>query len=388
MNEQLVEFLLSDAAEDAIAAELKASESKPLARLARWKDQFGLDESRALADLLDARTRLSGRHSLGAQWFARAAVAKQASSELTATWRARRFPKGERVADLCAGAGVDSVALAKNHEVIAVDSHWVSAAFVRANLKRHCEGSHYVVAGRVPQVAPRVRFCFADPERRVDGRRVVDPQHAAPSLSELLDSECGDEGLGVKLSPMVKTSDLDEEGELEFISVGGELKEVVLWTGALKEACRRVSLPSSGFVLDGEPILVQEIGTVGDILYVPDPALVRSGLLGQVAEEQGLWGLEKDVAYLSGSEIMPHPLLKPYRVLGEFPNRARDIKRFLRERGLGRLTASRRRFAESPDGFLSRLGRIKGDGVAHLHLTHCLGEARVFVTEPPKPDGR
>jgi hypothetical protein len=185
---------------------------------------------------------------------------------------------------------------------------------------------------------------------------------------------------------MVDILDLAEEGELEFISVRGELKEVVLWTGSLRQVSRRVSVPATGFVLDGEPEPVRVIKAAGAFLFAPDPALVRSGLLGPLAAELGLWGLEEDVAYLSGAELVEHPLLKPFRILGEFPNRAKDIKRFLREHGLGRLTASRRRFAESPNGFLNRLGRIKGDGVAHLHLTHSMGEARVFVTEPPKPE--
>lgn len=347
-----------------------------------------MEESRALADLLDARRRLKGRHSQSAGWFARSSVARQASSELTAQWRAKRFPAGAEVADLCSGAGVDAVALADRCDVIAVESDATSAFFVRTNLERFASRRHLVVEGRAPAASPRTPFCFADPDRRIDGRRVVEPDQASPSLTALLESSCGFEGRGVKLSPMVDTEQLEGMGELEFLSVGRELKEVVLWTGSLARGSRSVSLPGQGFVLEGAPQPISRLDSPGEWLFSPDPALVRSGLLGMLGEELGLWGMEPGVAYLSANALCSHPLLKSYRVLEVFPNRIKDIRRFLKQNGLGRVTAGRRRFAESPDKFLKRLGRLKGESTAHLILTTCSGEPRVFVTQASEPKDR
>src|SRR5215468_3042010 len=56
----------------------------------------------------------------GQMFFTRAGL-EQASSEVVARYRARRYAHAGRVADLCCGIGGDLIALAQDHAVLAVD---------------------------------------------------------------------------------------------------------------------------------------------------------------------------------------------------------------------------------------------------------------------------
>lgn len=343
----------------------------------RWlRKSLSAEQAGALIELGRARQALGGRHSLAGSLFLDTSAAAQASSELVADWRARRFVGAGRILDLCCGAGIDTLALAKVGSVLALDCDAVRVRFAQANA--HEAGVTVVpIQGFAPDCLSSIPFLFCDPDRRIDGRRVLDPQQAIPSLSTLQSLNVS-EGMGIKLSPMAPLSEVEHLGELEFISAKRELKEIVLWTGSLAQMKRQVSLPESGFVYTGEWGLEPELASCPEnFLLEPDPALIRSGLIGHLANDHGLRGLSKHIAYLTSNDDPLHPLLKCRPILGWSKTGNKAIQKLLNNQDIGRLDISRRGYPQKPEEVRKRL-RLNGSKAGHLHMTR-VGQERVAI---------
>jgi SAM-dependent methyltransferase len=109
----------------------------------------------------------------GQMFFTRSGL-EQASSEIVARYRARRYARARHVADLCCGIGGDLIALAERRSVLAADSDPLHLRMAQAN------AGVYGVAGNVRAVRANVRdvsfssvdAVFIDPARRSGGRRM------------------------------------------------------------------------------------------------------------------------------------------------------------------------------------------------------------------------
>ncbi len=349
----------------------------------RWlRKSLSQGESGAVYELMRARKSLAGRHSQAERLFLDSKSASQASSEVVARWRARRFHGIDRVADLCCGAGIDTLSLALVAQVVAIDSDPMRLRFARINAQQ-LDLAVQFVQGIIPKCLSQIPFAFCDPDRRSRGARIVDPNEASPRLDQLL-SMPNSQGMGVKLSPMANLDGLSDLGELEFISVNGEMKEIVLWTKSLARGERCVSLPALDLEHRVKPGLAPELGdSLGRYLIEPDPALIRSGLLGDLALQLGLKALARDIAYLTADEDPHNPLLRSRPILGWGKASQRVLQALISDHQIGRLDISRRGYPQSPEEIRKRL-RLKGSAAGHLHLTR-LGELRVGILVGP-PD--
>src|SRR5262249_33961371 len=111
---------------------------------------------------------------------------EQATHEVVAEERARRFEKFASVADLGAGIGLDTIALAAVvPRVVAVERDPVRAACLRWNV------AAAGVADRVDVVEtdfvadpPDAEAAFLDPDRRPGGERTRDPDQFEPPPRE------------------------------------------------------------------------------------------------------------------------------------------------------------------------------------------------------------
>ncbi|MFT7616630.1 MAG: hypothetical protein ACI97A_000254 [Planctomycetota bacterium] len=384
MEQHQLEYLLSDNGREWFAR-LEDHVGEPHSRLLWLRKSLSAEQSAALFELERARASLAGRHNLASSFFLDTSAAAQASSQLVANWRARRFRNANRVVDLCCGAGVDTLALAAVAPVLAVDENLLRLSFAQVN----AVGEHHDVAfvrGRIPDCLGQVDYAFCDPDRRRDGKRIFDPHEASPSLDELLTLQVS-EGMGVKLSPMAPLEGLDDYGELEFVSAARELKEIVLWTGSLSKGGRRVSQPATGSEIEGEVGVKPELAeSLGEFLFDPDPGLTRSGLLGDLARKLGLRALAPDIAYLTGDEDPKTPFLTARRIIATSKTSHKALQGLIRTHEIGRLDVSRRGYPQSPEEVRKRL-RLKGSGVGHLHLTR-FGTQRMGILTKPAQSAR
>ena len=376
-------FLVSEAGRRALAAAaMRVAEAGRLdefALVAQLRRAFDAERAAAIADVLKGRASLVGRHPRAAEMFATHVAAQQASSAPVAAWRARRFRDFGKAVDLTCGAGFDLVAMAGATRSVGVDLDPVRLLFARANAETIGVRLLGLVRGSATAFQGDFDAAFADPDRRTGSQRNIDPERSEPPLADLLAALKG-RPLGVKLSPLTDPARLESRGEVEFLSSQGELKEVVLWTGGLASACRRVSLPDVDFTMTGAPVDWPAPAVPSGYLYDPDPALLRSGLLGVVAKEHGLAPIDPSIAYFSGPDLLRHPALSAYRILAVLGPSARSVRGFLAERGLGRIAILRRGFAVAPEDFLKAVAN-PGSGSVHLHLTRVLGRPKVIATE-------
>ena len=314
---------------------------------------------------------------------------EQATRLSVAARHAQRFSAAglERVADLGCGIGADSMALAGlDREVLAVERDEVTAAVATVNLRHwpetvvRCEDATTTELGGYGGA-------FVDPARRTaSGKRLFHPQEGSPPFGFVLDLARRMPGVGLKTAPGIPHHLVPEGAEAQWVSVDGDVVEAGLWFGVLaREGIRRSALvlDSAGGAVevndDGLP--TPDVAEVGQVLYEPDGAVIRSGLVGQVAASVGGHLIDPTIAYITGDRRVTTPLAHAYAVEEVFPFQLKTLRTWLRDRGVGRLTIKKRGTAVDPDQLRRQL-RLSGDGEQTIVLTRVSGRQSVLAVRP------
>ncbi len=372
----------------------------------------GADADLVAAAMTQSRLRARAATKFGSfasSMLFTAAGLEQATRLDVAAHHARRYARAgiARVADLGCGIGGDAMALAGlDHEVLAVDADEATAAVAAVNLR------HWPSA--------RVRQAFAadvdltgaagidgvgssdgvwvDPARRTaSGRRVLDPRRASPSWDEVMAFAALVPATGVKLAPGIDrdlAAGAPHGAETQWVSVDGDVVEAAVWCGPLA----RPGLIRTALVLRGgsasevtvvgmpEPGAISSIDDVGRYLYDPDGAVVRSGLVGQVAAAVGGELLDASIAYVTAAEHVPTPLATAFAVEDVLPFSLKALRSHLRARGTTRVEILKRGSAVDVE-LLRRQLRLAGNAggseaarpEASLLLTRVAGQPVVVV---------
>jgi hypothetical protein len=220
---------------------------------------------------------------------------------------------------------------------------------------------------------------FADPARRDARGRVFDPAAFSPPWSfveHLLAERTG----CVKTSPAIPHRLVPPGVEAEWVSRHGEVKEAALWSGALAGAARRATLLPGRQTLTGSGA-AGTVGQVGAYLYEPDGAVIRAGLVGELAERLGAHLLDPRIAYLSSDTRVDGPYARGYAVLETLPYKEKQLRAALRARDVGTLTVKKRGVDVSPEALRRRL-RLRGGRAATVVLTRARGAATALLVEP------
>lgn len=326
-----------------------------------------LDPSRAAAawDNALARRKAAGRFpSPERMLFIREGL-EQATSLPVARYRAQRFAPFGTTLDWGAGLGGDSLALSAHVRVLAIERDPA-----RAILHRHNTAGHAVQTirgdGRVvhPEVADAA---FADPDRRADGRRLLGPNDGAPSLDEVLTT--APRNLGVKLAPAADASPWEgAERSLEWISLGGELKEQVLWRGELARCQRRATVLPAGAWLDGTGRESAPFGEPEGYLLDPDPAVTCSCLAARLALETGGEVLPEGGGFLVVDRPVETPLACCLEIVAAFPLRPERLRAELKALGAGAIEFRKRNSTTDSEALRGKL-KTRGEEPLIVALT-------------------
>src|SRR5262249_27470012 len=134
--------------------------------------------------------------------------------------------------------------------VIALDTDPVRAAMAAENLKVHGITAEVRVADVFSLKPAEAAAAFCDPSRRAGGKRFLSVADYRPNPHEVVAHFPGGFPLGLKLAPGIPIDDaVGLGGEIEFVSVAGELKECVVWLGPLDSAARRATALPAGETL-------------------------------------------------------------------------------------------------------------------------------------------
>jgi SAM-dependent methyltransferase len=378
------DVLLSPLGQRALAdaTALSPTDSTLLACVGRLRKSYPADLAAAAIETAILRTKAEAKFTRADRMYFTREALEVASGEVVSRYRAERFRRFEMVADLGCGIGGDSIGLtAAGVRVVAVDRDEVRVRMTAANLAAYDAGSLSSVqqSDLLADPLPDVPAAFADPGRRADGKRFLSVRDYLPPPAELLKRLPPGHPVGFKLAPGVPLDELAAfggEAEAEFISVGGELKECVLWLGELRTAERRATVMNHAgsplALVSGSRPAYLEPQPISAFLYDPDPAVTRSGLVSLLAEQLDSVTVDAVVQLLTRETHQPTPFATAYRVDAVVPADAKRVIAALRSLDVGRVTPVNRGWpGELPP---TRRWKLGGSGHRFVIFTREMGK--------------
>ncbi|CAH0209173.1 hypothetical protein SRABI83_02096 [Arthrobacter sp. Bi83] len=411
---------MSDAPQDQIAQLLTEEGWQLLASLGPYREDqsFALNSSLRKAghspDLVSAvltqsrlRTRAEGKFGeFARQMLFTQAGLEQATRLNVAARHAQRFAQAgvRHVADLGCGLGADSMALASlDIAVTAVEVDETTAACATINLIPFPHAT--VVHSDATSVSlGDADGVWLDPARRTTStsgtKRIWDPEAFSPPLSFVESLAASGLAVGVKMGPGMPHDSVPAGCEAQWVSVGGDVTEVSLWFNAVARAgVRRAALllgPQGAAELTsaedfgGGP--AAPVGPVEGYLYEPDGAVIRAGLVADLALQLGGHLVDEHIAYICAPALVDTPFARAYKVLEVMPYSVKGLKAWVKQNGIGVLDIKKRGTSVTPEELRKQLlpagkgsGKKAGKKTATLVLTR-IGEDRVTVSvEPVQP---
>jgi hypothetical protein len=411
---------MSDAPQDQIAQLLTEEGWQLLASLGPYREDQSLALNSSLRkaghspDLVSAvltqsrlRTRAEGKFGeFARQMLFTQAGLEQATRLNVAARHAQRFAQAgvRHVADLGCGLGADSMALASlDIAVTAVEVDETTAACATINLIPFPHAT--VVHSDATSVSlGDADGVWLDPARRTTStsgtKRIWDPEAFSPPLSFAESLAASGLAVGVKMGPGMPHDSVPAGCEAQWVSVGGDVTEVTLWFNAVARAgIRRAALllgPQGAAELTsaedfgGGP--AAPVGPVEGYLYEPDGAVIRAGLVADLALQLGGHLVDEHIAYICAPDLVDTPFARAYKVLEVMPYSVKGLKAWVKQNGIGVLDIKKRGTSVTPEELRKQLlpagkgsGKKAGKKTATLVLTR-IGDERVAVSvEPVQP---
>jgi hypothetical protein len=319
---------------------------------------------------------------------------EQASRLSVAALHANRFRQAgiHQVADLGCGIGAESMAMASlDIDVKAFEIDEVTAAVATYNLAPF-ENAFVEQADVTTLDLTKFGGLFFDPARRELGgpareraTRKFDPAAYSPTFDFVVEA-ARKKPTGVKFGPGHPHEGIPDDAEAQWVSVDGDLVELGLWFGSVaRPDVKRAALLISGnsryeITSNSAERHDAPIGVLSDYVYEPDNSVVRSHLIGQLAEQIDATLFAPEIAYLTSAMPIESPWLKGYRVLDNLVFDRKKLKAYLRERNIGTLEIKKRGSDIVPEQLRKELAP-KGEGAATLIVTRVGDAHRVLVAE-------
>ena len=375
-----------------VAIDTKTDVVKTVSRLRALGHDAGLLATVLTQAKLRARAKAKFGEFANSMFFTEDGL-EQASRLQVAALHAGRFRTAgiKEVADLGCGIGAESLALAAiDLKVVAVELDEVTAACATYNLAPFDNAR--VENGDVTNLdLTGFESQFFDPARRELGTgrqkatRKFDPTQFSPNFDWIL-SEAGKRPTGIKLGPGHPHEAIPEGCEAQWISDHGDLVELTLWFGSL---ARPGVARSALLITDGASFELQssepnpahaELREIGEYIYEPDNAVVRSHLIGVLADSLNLGLIAPDIAYLTGDSLLESPWLRGFRVLETMAFDRKKLKARLQELGIGILEIKKRGSDMVPEVLRKEL-QLKGKRAATLIVTRVGDSHRALICE-------
>ncbi len=325
------------------------------------------------------------RRKLPALYEARCIIPPRAFEQCSSQESARRKPlTGGAVLDMTCGLGIDTMALAEHFErVVSIERDEVLAEVVRYNMSLlGITNVEVVTASAEEYVATTTEhfdWAFVDPDRRsAEGKKMVCMEDCSPNVVALMPRlrEIS-ERVAIKLSPMFDCAEafrLCSPAEVEVVSIGGECKEVNIYTRAERDMLRIAVIGDGEWVFDSEAMAVEpstEVFAPEEYRYllVPDVALQKARVaIAALKPYASIWS---NNGYAFARELPTEALpVRMFAIEDIEPYRPKELKRRLKGEGVEfmkrdcalSIDAVRRATATRPGGErLFALTTIAGD---------------------------
>ena len=325
------------------------------------------------------------RRKLPALYEARCIIPPRAFEQCSSQESARRKPlSGGSVLDMTCGLGIDTMALAEHFErVVSIERDEVLAEVVRYNMSllgiRNVEVVTASSEEYVASTSEHFDWVFVDPDRRsAEGKKMVCMEDCSPNVVALMPRlrEIS-ERVAIKLSPMFDCAEafrLCSPAEVEVVSIGGECKEVNIYTDAERDMLRIAVIGDGEWSFDSEAMAAEPSAEAFApeeyrYLLVPDVALQKARVaIAALKPHASIWS---NNGYAFARELPAEALpARIYEIVSIESYRPKELKRRWKGEGVEfmkrdcalSIEAVRRATATRPGGErLFALTTIAGD---------------------------
>lgn len=306
---------------------------------------------------------------------------EQATRSTVARHRARRLAAlgVTSVVDLGCGIGGDLVACAREGLAVrGIERDPVRAAVARANLAAlGLTGTVEVGDATTAELGPD-EVAFVDPARRDGSGRTFSLDALVPGWDFVADLLRG--RALAKVMPGIAHEAVPPGVQAEWVSDGGDLVEACLWgAGFGLPAGHRATVLPAGATLAARGAQAAT-GAPLSRLVEPDDAVIRAGIVAELAEDLDGRLLDPHIAWITTDARDAEPFGRVFRIEAELPFREKQLRAALRERDIGTLTVKKRGIDVVPEQLIARL-KLKGRVAATVVLTRVAGEGRAFLVE-------
>jgi hypothetical protein len=348
-----------------------------------------LSASRAhlIVETLELRHRARDKFRLADQMFFTRKGLEQATDEIIAAHKARRFDTGVQVSDFCCGIGGDFLALAARGPARGVDRDEALTLLAAANARAYGVASDQcsVVATELERFADETGPWHCDPDRRPTGHRATRGELFEPTLETLTQLIARRPHAAIKLAPATQPPDeWTAQAECEWIESRGECRQQVAWFGNL---ARSPGQRAATILADGERIRTVTgnaddwppvDGAIRRYLYEPAAAVLAAKLVAELCREHSLAALGPGVAYLTGDEAIHDLALAAFEVLDVLPFDRKQLRAYCRQHHFGRLEIKKRGIDIDPNQLQKELSGV-GEGHATILIAPHAGKTRAII---------
>jgi hypothetical protein len=239
---------------------------------------------------------------------------------------------------------------------------------------------------------PRGAWLHLDPDRRSSrSRRATRLADYAPGPEVWKTLERQAEGGAIKLGPASDFAEHfgGEQYEIELVSLRGECKEATVWFGEPVSCRRRATrLPENVTWTDRDATTTGRaaVSPLSSLIYDPDPALLRAGLLDGFALEHRLARAGHGVDYLTGHEVVSTPFLTAFEVRDAAPLDLKRLRRMIAKHDIGTLEIKVRGVRITPE-YLRRELSPRGSRQATLFIYGGVGPTQVVLAHRTSTGG-
>ncbi len=355
------------------ALEAASHETDPgsLGAAGRMRKGFPPELAAAALSQVALRRKAAAKFPRSHEMFFTSEGLEQATRHQVSAWRAQQFVAAgvSEVFDLGCGVGADAMAfLEAGLRVHAVEADPDTAALATANLSL-LDGAAVRVGNAENVPVPNGAGVFLDPARRSGRGRTWRLEDFSPPWSLVLHHLSSPQFTCVKMGPGLPKELIPDGVRATWVSHRGDVVEASLWNGPGPSRAA-VVFPRDG----GEPIELSaegprelEVRSPGQFIIEPDNAVIRAGLVTEIAPTTDIWLLQDQIAYLSSDVPLNSPLADCFEVTALLPYDPRAIRAHLGREGIGTLEIKCRGIDVDPAA-LRRTLKPKGPGNATLLL--------------------
>ncbi|MEZ7899023.1 MAG: class I SAM-dependent methyltransferase, partial [Flaviflexus sp.] len=199
---------------------------------------------------------------------------------------------------------------------------------------------------------------WADPARRGTKGRISNPEEWMPALSQVVEAARGVRLAGIKVAPGIDYSHLPPDSRVEWLSIGRDLVEAIIWLGTDQPGRVATLLGKDQLTIDTAPDSAAEMvdaGELGTYLYEPDPAVIRAGGIAELCRRFDLAPVAPGIAYLTSDALVELPFLEAFTVQEVLPLQEKKLARELKNRGIGTLEIKKRGVDVAPEVLRKKL---------------------------------